>query len=54
MASFGFLDGDFLEQLLNQSPETWQRVQEGQSEAERLDMPLDQIRQILEFLQSMH
>jgi len=53
-SSFGFLDGDFLEQLLGYDQETVERIYAGTCEIERLTMPLSQIHIFLETLRNMH
>ena len=53
-SSFGFVDGDFLEQYLTLSPSALEQVKTGQNEAERLDASSTFIKYILEDLQSMH
>jgi DNA damage-binding protein 1 len=52
----GFLDGDLLERFLDLAPgsPTLARVMEGNSAAERLGMTYEQIRAVLETMQSMH
>ena len=53
-SSFGFVDGDFLEQYLSLSPSLLEQIQSGQNEAERLAVSPAQIEKTLEALQSMH
>lgn len=55
-ASFGFLDGDFLEQLLSHlhSQDTLTQIWNGQNEAEKLSIPVAETRRLLEDLQSYH
>ncbi|KAG5639200.1 hypothetical protein H0H81_005679 [Sphagnurus paluster] len=55
-ASFGFIDGDFIEQFLTYltSPEDLEKIIAGQSEPERLTMPVEELKAVLESLQSMH
>jgi len=59
-ASFGYLDGDFLEQLLSIDPEDpilkdiLRGDASGDNEPEKLQKPLDYFRKILESLQSIH
>jgi len=55
-ASFGFLDGDFLERLLTllDFPETLDKIWQGQSQPERLSTSVNEIRRLLEDLQSYH
>lgn len=55
-ASFGFLDGDFLEQLLSRlsSPEDIKKIWAGQSAPERLSISPERAQEVLETLQSMH
>ncbi|KXN88147.1 DNA damage-binding protein 1a [Leucoagaricus sp. SymC.cos] len=55
-ASFGFLDGDFMEQLLTllDSPDVIQKIWKGQSEPEKMSVSVDEIRRLLEDLQSYH
>jgi DNA damage-binding protein 1 len=56
VASFGFLDGDFLEQFLAciNTPEQLEKIMAGNSDPERLTMPVEQMQQALENLQGMH
>ncbi|KAL4251847.1 DNA damage-binding protein 1 [Abortiporus biennis] len=50
--SFGFLDGDFLEQfLMHADPAT---LLQGENEAERIDVEPSQLQNVLEMLQSLH
>jgi len=54
--AFGFLDGDYLERFLDyqpQSPEVM-KIIAGSMEAERLTMKYNELRSVLEALQSMH
>ncbi|KAF5360619.1 hypothetical protein D9756_004828 [Leucocoprinus leucothites] len=55
-ASFGFLDGDFIEQLLTllDSPDTLDNIWKGQSEPEKLSTSVDEMRRLLGDLQSHH
>ncbi|KAF9454820.1 hypothetical protein P691DRAFT_716708 [Macrolepiota fuliginosa MF-IS2] len=55
-ASFGFLDGDFIEQLLSHldSPDTLKQIWQGQSGPEELSVSVDEMRRVLEDLQSYH
>jgi len=55
-ASFGFLDGDFVEQLLTllDFPETLDKIWQGQNQSERLSASVSEIRRLLEDLQSHH
>lgn len=55
-ASFGFLDGDFIEQMLSHldSPDTLKQIWQGQSEPEKLSVSVDEMRRLLEDLQSYH
>lgn len=55
-ASFGFLDGDFIEQMLSHlhSQDTLAQIWKGQSEPERLSVSVDETRRLLEDLQSYH
>ncbi|KAF9463019.1 CPSF A subunit region-domain-containing protein [Collybia nuda] len=54
--SFGFIDGDFLEQFLTYlgMPEQLDKIISGQSDPERLTMSIEEMQTILETLQSMH
>ncbi|KDQ62210.1 hypothetical protein JAAARDRAFT_121297 [Jaapia argillacea MUCL 33604] len=54
--SFGFLDGDFLEQFLALAPDSMmaKRVLDGTDVAKRLKLSCSQITSILETLQGMH
>ncbi|KIJ17938.1 hypothetical protein PAXINDRAFT_72888 [Paxillus involutus ATCC 200175] len=54
--SVGFLDGDFLERFLQfmLEEQSLRQIMEGQTEPERLTIPVDEIQQLLEGLQSMH
>ncbi|KAF5382718.1 hypothetical protein D9615_002834 [Tricholomella constricta] len=54
--SFGFIDGDFLEQFLTRlgSPEEVEKIIAGHSDPERLTMPVEEMQKVLENLQSMH
>ncbi|KAG5648442.1 hypothetical protein DXG03_005016 [Asterophora parasitica] len=54
--SFGFIDGDFLEQFLTRlgSPEEVEKIVVGNSAPERLTMPVEEMQKVLENLQSMH
>jgi len=54
LSSYGFLDGDLLEQLLGYDHEIVERIYAGRCEIERLTMPLAQIQKFLETLRSMH
>lgn len=52
----GFVDGDFLEKWLlydESSPEV-ARIREGSNDAERLNIPDEEIRAVLESLQGIH
>lgn len=55
-SSFGFLDGDFLEQFLAIEPSTedMKNIMKGASEAERLTLSRDRIQKVLERLRSFH
>jgi DNA damage-binding protein 1 len=55
-ASFGFLDGDFIEQLLSHlhSQDTLTQIWNGSSEPERLSVSVAETRRLLEDLQSYH
>jgi len=55
-ASFGFLDGDFIEQTLSHidSPEMLRKIWQGQSAPEKLSVSVDEMRRLLEDLQSYH
>jgi hypothetical protein len=52
-ASYGFLDGDFLEQFLGNAS-LHKQILAGQSCTESLIMPASEILEIVETLQSMH
>ncbi|KAF9219239.1 hypothetical protein BS17DRAFT_431256 [Gyrodon lividus] len=54
--SVGFLDGDFLERFLQfmVNEQSLGQIMEGQTEPERLTISVDEIRKVLEGLQSMH
>ncbi|KAL6302826.1 mono-functional DNA-alkylating methyl methanesulfonate N-term-domain-containing protein [Sparassis latifolia] len=51
-SSFGFLDGDFIEQFLTHPNPS--ELLEGKMEAERITLPQPEIRDVLEKLQSLH
>ncbi|KAJ7288527.1 CPSF A subunit region-domain-containing protein [Mycena rebaudengoi] len=53
-SAVGFLDGDFLEQLLTVSDAQLTKIIAGTNEAERLKMPLEDIQQVLKNLQALH
>jgi hypothetical protein len=50
----GFLDGDFLEQVLTLSPEELNRVISGKNPGEKLKMSVEDMKDIIEQLQSLH
>ncbi|KZS90527.1 hypothetical protein SISNIDRAFT_457686 [Sistotremastrum niveocremeum HHB9708] len=50
----GFLDGDFIEQYTSLAPDVLRDVQQGQNEAERLDLSHSKTVEIIEQLQSLH
>lgn len=53
--SYGFLDGDFLEEFLKITDEEQVRaILEGESEAEKVDMSGDAVRHVLGTLQGLH
>ncbi|CAK5284353.1 unnamed protein product [Mycena citricolor] len=52
--AYGFLDGDFMEQMLTMSPAALDRVVTGSNDAERLQRPLDDFRELLKSLQALH
>ncbi|KAF4605198.1 hypothetical protein EYR40_003981 [Pleurotus pulmonarius] len=54
--SKGFLDGDFLEYFFIHagSPEDLQKIETGQNASERLSIPADALKKVLEALQAMH
>ena len=55
-AAFGFIDGDFLEQFLIHvgNPKLVDKIVRGNSEPERLTLPVEELQKVLENLQSMH
>ncbi|KAG6831954.1 hypothetical protein H0H92_006555 [Tricholoma furcatifolium] len=55
-SAFGFIDGDFIEQFLAYmgSPDETERILAGNSDPERLTMPVEEIQAVLENLQSFH
>lgn len=56
VASFGFLDGDFIEQFLTYmgTPGRLEKIIGGHSDPEKLTMPIEEIQLVLENLQGMH
>ena len=54
LPSFGFLDGDLLEQFLGYDRGIVEQIYAGSCEIERLTMPLPQIQKFLQTLRSMH
>ncbi|KAG6907853.1 hypothetical protein DXG01_007117 [Tephrocybe rancida] len=55
-SAFGFIDGDFVEQFLTHmsSLENIEMIMTGNSDPERLTMPIEEIQAVLEHLQSFH
>lgn len=55
-SSFGFLDGDLLEQFLNYSATSPEIIQilAGKNEAEKLDLSYAECRSLLESLRNIH